>query len=87
MVGQRAAAAVAPAPAPAAPPTDPPAHPAFDWERLCLEPQITFPAGSTGQVQRLVAGLLAKLLMLTGRDHHEVSFLLTVTSEYEDMTP
>lgn len=65
----------------------PPPDPDFDWTRLFQEPQTTFPAGSTGQVQRLASELLARLPLLTGRDHHEVAFLLNVTSEYEDMDP
>lgn len=88
MVGQNAAPAAAVPQAPVAPATaGPPPDPDFDWTRLYQEPQTTFPTGSEGQVQHLAAGLLAKLPMLTGRDHHEVAFLLTVTSEYEDMEP
>lgn len=68
-------------------PTIPPveAEPAFDWAKL-LQPMVDFfPQASEGQVQRIATGLLAKLPLLTGRDHHEVAFILTMLSDYPNL--
>lgn len=61
--------------------------PAFNWTRLAQPPSTAFPKATTGQIQRLAAGLLAKLPLLTGRDHHEVAFLLTMASDYPQLPP
>lgn len=59
--------------------------PAFNWSKLAQPPSTAFPKATTGQIQRLAAGLLAKLPQLTGRDHHEVAFILTMASDYPQL--
>lgn len=62
------------------PPPPPAAEPdvAFDWAKLLQATPDHFPPATTAQVQRLATGLLAKLPQLSGRDHHDVAFVLTM---------
>lgn len=77
---QQLAQAAAPACAPAvAAPAD------FAWGRLIQPCPTAFPAPTIAQVQVLAASLLTKLPLLTGRDHHEVAYVLTMLSDYENL--
>lgn len=67
----------------AQPPPEPDAT--FDWTRLLQPTPDHFLPATTAQVQRLATGLLAKLPQLTGRDHHEVAFILTMMTDYPNM--
>lgn len=64
------------------PPLLPEADAAFHWSRLLRPTPDFFPLATTGQVQRLATGVLAKLPHLSGRDHHEVSFILSMLTDY-----
>lgn len=61
--------------------------PDFNWASLRSPLETTFPLPSTGVVQRIAAGLFAKLQagLLSGRDHHEARFVLDILSDWEDM--
>lgn len=52
--------------------------PAFNWNALRSPLEVTFPLPPTGVVQRVAAGLFAKLQAgaITGRDQHEARFIL-----------
>lgn len=74
-----------PAPEPAA--ADAPADPAFRWDTLRSPLEVTVPLPSEGVVQRIAAGLFAKLQsgVLTGRDQHEARFTLDILADWTDM--
>lgn len=61
--------------------------PAFKWDALRSPLAVTFPLPTTGVVQRVTAGLFAKLQAgaLTGRDQHEARFVLDVIVDWEDL--
>lgn len=61
--------------------------PAFNWEALRSPLDTTFPLPSTGVVQRVAAGLFAKLQSgaITGRDQHEARFVLDVLADWPDL--
>lgn len=61
--------------------------PAFNWDALRSPLEITFPLPPTGVVQRVAAGLFAKLQAgaITGRDQHEARFVLDVIADWEDL--
>lgn len=61
--------------------------PDFNWFALRSPLEATFPLPNTGVVQRIAAGLFAKLQagLLTGRDQHEARFVLDMISDWEDM--
>lgn len=64
-----------------------PEDPDFNWFGLRSPLEATFPLPATGVVQRIAAGLFAKLQaeLLTGRDQHEARFVLDMISDWEDM--
>lgn len=76
---------------PAAPapghPLNPPEDPNFNWVALRSPLEAPFPLPPTGTVQRIVAGLFAKIQSggLTGRDLHEARFAVDVMADWEDM--
>lgn len=72
---------------PAAAPAVVAEDPEFNWHALRSPLDTTFPLPSTGVVQRIAAGLFAKVQagVLTGRDRHEAIFVLDVISDWEDM--
>lgn len=74
-----------PAPPPAA--ADVAEDPAFNWEALHSPLDTTFPLPSTGVVQRVAAGLFAKLQSgaITGRDQHEARFVLDILADWPDL--
>lgn len=61
--------------------------PAFNWNALRSPLEVTFPLPTTGVVQRVAAGLFAKLQAgaLTGRDQHEARFVLDIIVDWEDL--
>lgn len=61
--------------------------PDFNWFALRSPLEATFPLPNTGVVQRIAAGLFAKLQagLITGRDQHEARFALDMISHWEDM--
>lgn len=61
--------------------------PAFNWESLRSPLDTTFPLLPTEVVQRVAAGLFAKLQSggLTGRDQHEARFVFDILADWEDM--
>lgn len=61
--------------------------PAFNWEALRSPLDAPFPLPPTGVVQRVAAGLFAKLQVgaLTGRDQNEVRFVLDILADWEDL--
>lgn len=61
-----------------APPVD------FQWRRLIQHCPTNFPPATVDQVKLIATGLLTKLPFLTGRDHHEVEFVLSMLSDYEN---
>lgn len=73
-----------PAPAAAA---DVAEDPAFNWEALRSPLNTTFPLPSTGVVQRVAAGLYAKLQAggISGRDQHEARFVLDILADWPDL--
>lgn len=72
---------------PAAPapghPLNPPEDPNFNWVALRSPLKAPFPLPPTGTVQRIVAGLFAKIQSggLTGRDLHEAKFAVDVMAD------
>lgn len=72
---------------PAEPAADVAEDPDFHWFSLRFPLEATFPFPTTGVVQRIAAGLFAKLqaVLLTRRDQHEASFVLDMISDWEDM--
>lgn len=64
---------------------DPPADPAFQWNRLQLPSETYFPVPGDGAVQRMATSLFTKLPTLTGRDQHEARFVLLVVSMWPDL--
>lgn len=72
-------------PAPAA--ADAAEDPAFNWEALRSPLEVIFPLPPTGVVQRVAAGLFAKVQSgaLTGRDQHEARFVLDMMADWEDL--
>lgn len=76
---------------PAAPapghPLNPPEDPNFNWAALRSPLETPFPMPPTGTVQRIVAGLFAKIQSggLTGRDLHEARFAVDMMADWEDM--
>lgn len=76
-------------PAAAAPghPLNPPEDPNFNWTALRSPLETPFPLPPTGTIQRIVAGLFAKLQAngLTGRDLHEARFAVDMMVNWEDM--
>lgn len=71
------------APAPAQVPVPAP-PPDFHWDRLFLPSPTNFPPATVDQVKNIATGLMTKLPLLTGRDRHEVEFVLTMLSDYEN---
>lgn len=61
--------------------------PDFNWFALRSPLEATFPLPNTVVVQRIAAGLFAKLQagLITGRDQHEARFALDMSSDWEDM--
>lgn len=61
--------------------------PEFNWHALRSPLEATFPLPTTGVVQRIAAGLFAKVQaeILTGWDQHEARFVLDIISDWEDM--
>lgn len=59
--------------------------PDFRWERLAVPPETDFPVPGDGVVQRMASSLLAELPTLTGRDHHEARFVLSMASLWPDL--
>lgn len=61
--------------------------PDFNWFGLRSPLEATFPLPATGVVQRIAAGLFAKLQagLLTGRDQHDARFVLDMISDWDDM--
>lgn len=74
-------------PAPPAAQADVAEDPAFNWDALRSPLETTFPLPSTGVVQRVAAGLFAKLQSgtITGRDQHEARFVLDVLADWPDL--
>lgn len=72
---------------PAKPAADVTEDPDFNWFSLRSPLEATFPLPTTGVVQRIAAGLFAKLQagLLTGRDQHKAKFVLDMISDWEDM--
>lgn len=76
---------------PAAPapghPLNPPEDPNFNWLAIRSPLEAPFPLPPTGTVQRIVAGLFAKIQAngSSGRDLHEARFALDVMTDWEDM--
>lgn len=72
---------------PAEPAADVAEDPDFSWFSLRSPLEATFPLPNTGVVQRIAAGLLAKLQLglLTRRDQHKARFVLDMISDWEDM--
>lgn len=71
----------------AAPLNDVAEDPAFNWDALRSPLENTFPLPSTGVVQRIAAGLFAKLQSgaITGRDQHEARFVLDILAVWPDL--
>lgn len=61
--------------------------PAFQWHALRSPLEATFPLPPTGVVQRVAAGLFAKVQsgVLTGRDQREARFVLDVLADWPEM--
>lgn len=61
--------------------------PKFNWDGLRSPLDTTFPLPSTGVVQRVAAGLFAKLQSggITGRDQHEARFVLDILADWPDL--
>lgn len=61
--------------------------PAFQWNALRSPLEVTFPLPPTGVVQRVAAGLFAKVQsgVLTGRDQREARFVLDVLADWPEM--
>lgn len=61
--------------------------PAFQWNALRSPLEATFPLPPTGVVQRIAAGLFAKVQagMLTGRDQREARFVLDIMADWPEM--
>lgn len=70
-----------------APGTNPPEDPNFNWEALRSPLETPFVMPPTGTVQRIVAGLFAKIQTggLTGRDLHEAKFAVDMMADWIDM--
>lgn len=68
-------------------PQNPPEDPNFNWGALRSPLETPFPIPPTGTVQRIVAGLYAKLQTggLTGRDLYEARFAVDMMADWEDM--
>lgn len=66
-------------------PDEPPADPAFQWERLCMPPETNFPVPGDGVIQRMATSLYSKIPTLTGRDQHEARFVLQTVSMWPDL--
>lgn len=64
-------------------PEQPP--PDFHWNRLLQPSPTNFPAPTEVQVQHIATGLLTKLPLLTGQDHHEVQFVVSMLSDYQHL--
>lgn len=72
------------------PPAPVPAHVApidFQWRRLVQPCPTSFPPATLDQVKQIALGLQTKLSLLIGRDHHEVEFVLSMLSDYEEFEP
>lgn len=71
----------------AAPGADVAEDPDFNWFGLRSPLEATFPLPATGIVQRIAAGLFAKLQaeLLTSRDQHEARFVVDMISDWDDM--
>lgn len=71
----------------AAPPPEVEEDPAFNWHALRSPLDATFPLPPTGVVQRVAAGLFAKVQagILTGRDQREARFVLDVLADWQEM--
>lgn len=82
---ERMAACQQPQPAPAPAPVE--EDPAFQWHALRSPLEATFPLPATGVVQRIAAGLFAKVQsgVLTGRDQREARFVLDIIADWEEM--
>lgn len=74
-------------PAPAAAVNEVAEDPAFHWDALRSPLDTTFPLPSVGVVQRVAAGLYAKLQSgaITGRDQHEARFVLDILADWPDL--
>lgn len=68
-------------------PLNPPEDPNFNWVALRSTLETPFPMPPTGTVQRIVAGLFAKIQTggLTGRYLHEARFAVDMMADWEDM--
>lgn len=74
-------------PAAAAQGPNPPEDANFNWNALRSQLETPFPLPPTGTVQRIVAGLFAKIQAngLSGRDLHEARFAVDMMADWEDM--
>lgn len=74
-------------PQPAAAPAEVEEDPAFQWNALRSPLDATFPLPATGVVQRIAAGLYAKVQtgVLTGRDQREARFVLDMLADWPEM--
>lgn len=74
-------------PPPAQPAANVEEDPAFNWNALRSPLEATFPLPATGVVQRIAAGLFAKVQsgVLTGRDQREARFVLDILADWPDM--
>lgn len=72
---------------PAEPAADVAEDPDFNWFDLRSPLEATFSLPNTGIVQRIAAGLFAKLQagLLRGRDQHEARFVLDMILDWDDM--
>lgn len=61
--------------------------PDFNWNALRSPLEATFPLQATGVVQRIAAGLFAKVQtgVLTSRDQREARFVLDIIADWPDM--
>lgn len=66
---------------------NPPEDVNFNWNVLRSPLETPFPLPPTGTVQRIVAGLFAKIQSngLSGRDLHEARFAVDMMADWEDM--
>lgn len=71
----------------AAPPPEVEEDPAYNWNALRSPLDAKFALPPTGVVQRIAAGLFAKVQtgVLTGRDQREARFVLDILADWPDM--
>lgn len=63
---------------------NPPEDPNFQWTALRSPLDAPFPLPATGVVQRIAAGLFAKIQanVLSGRDLHEARFAVDIMADW-----